>query len=81
MHPSSYDEWNELVYQLVKHCNAKNYGIQYWEIGNEIDYGEDGGCPYLFTAKDFNTYYTQTSTAVLKADPKAKVGGPALGYA
>jgi len=78
VHPTSYAEWDELVYQLVKHCRGKRYGIEYWEIGNEVDLGEPGGCPYLFTPDDFLTYYKHTAAAVLKADPNAKVGGPAL---
>jgi xylan 1,4-beta-xylosidase len=78
VHPSSYAEWDELVYQLVKHCSEKRYGIEYWEIGNEVDLGEPGGCPYLFSPDDFLVYYKHTSDAVLRADPKAKVGGPAL---
>jgi xylan 1,4-beta-xylosidase len=78
VHPSSYAEWEELVYRLVKHCREKKYGIEYWEIGNEPDIGEGGGCPYLFTPKDYNIYYKHTTDAILRADPKAKVGGPAL---
>src|SRR5437660_6578743 len=49
VHPTDYKEWEELIYQLVKHCNGdKKFEIEYWEIANEPDIGEDGGCPYLF---------------------------------
>ncbi len=78
--PANYGEWDELVYQLVRHCKEKNYGVEYWEIGNEVDIGEDGGCPYLFKPEDYQVYYTHTARAILKADPKAKVGGPALAW-
>jgi xylan 1,4-beta-xylosidase len=78
VHPSSYAEWEKLVYQLVKHCQEKGYGIEYWEITNEGDIGEGGGCPYLFTPKDYNIFYKHTADAIRRADPKAKVGGPAL---
>jgi len=78
VHPSSYPEWEELVYHLVKHCREKGYGIEYWEISNEGDIGEGGGCPYLFTPKDYLIYYKHTTDAIRRADPKAKVGGPAL---
>src|SRR5207302_1466876 len=38
-------------------------------------------CPYLFQAPDYLIYYDHTARAVRRADPKAKVGGPALaGY-
>jgi hypothetical protein len=79
--PSNQKEWDELVYQLVKHCKEKKYGIEYWELGNEGDIGEIGGCPYLYTPTNFLPFYKHTSDAILRADPKAKVGGPALsGY-
>jgi xylan 1,4-beta-xylosidase len=82
VHPTSYKEWDELIYRLVRHCNRdKKFGIEYWEIANEPDIGEDGGCPYLFQPADYVTYYEHTARAILRADPKAKVGGPALaGY-
>lgn len=81
VHPTSYREWEELVYRLVKYCRKKGYGIQYWEISNEGDIGEAGGSPYLFTPDDYVIYYTHTANAVRRADPAAKVGGPALaGY-
>ena len=82
VHPTDYEQWEELIFQLVSHCNTdKRFGIEYWEVANEPDIGEDGGCPYLFQAPDYVTYYSHTVSAVLRADPKAKVGGPALaGY-
>ncbi len=82
VHPSDYAEWEELVYQLVKHCNqARKFGIEYWEVANEPDIGEDGGCPYLFQPADYVIYYAHTVSAIRRADPRAKVGGPALaGY-
>jgi hypothetical protein len=59
----------------------RNFGVGYWEVGNEVDIGEDGGCPYRFKPEDYLVYYTRTAKAILAADPRAKVGGPALaGY-
>ncbi len=82
VHPNDYGEWEELISALVKHCNTeKRYGIEYWEISNEPDIGEDGGCPYLFEAPDYVIYYEHTAKAIWRADAKAKIGGPALaGY-
>ena len=82
VHPNDYEQWERLIENLVRHCNEdKRYGIEYWEVGNEPDIGEDGGCPYLFEPADYVTYYTHTAKAILRADAKAKVGGPALaGY-
>lgn len=77
--PSSYTEWEELIYQMVKHYNVqKKAGIRYWEVFNEPDIGEDGGCPGRFTPESYARYYTHTARAILKADPGARVGGPAL---
>jgi hypothetical protein len=78
VHPSNYQEWEQLIYQLVKHCNEeRKFGIVYWEVGNEGDIGEDGGCPYRFRPDDYVTYYAHTAAAILRADPAARVGGPA----
>jgi len=80
--PTSYTEWEQLISQLVKHCNRdKKYNIRYWEVGNEVDIGEPGGCPYKFTPRNYLAYYKHTVDAILRADPQVKVGGPALaGY-
>jgi hypothetical protein len=79
--PTDYAEWEELIYQLVKHCNQdRMFGIEYWEVGNEGDIGESGGCPYKFTPQNYVSYYQHTVRAIRRADPHAKVGGPALAY-
>jgi xylan 1,4-beta-xylosidase len=76
--PNNYAEWEELVYQTVKHFKEKSQNIRYWEISNEPDIGEDGGCPSRFTAENYPRFYERTVRAILRADPAAKVGGPAL---
>jgi hypothetical protein len=76
--PNSYTEWSELIFQMVKHYRDKGWKIQYWEVANEPDIGEDGGCPSRFTAENYPRFYEHTVKAVLRADPAAKVGGPAL---
>ena len=77
--PNSYTEWEQLIEHLVRHCNVeKKYGIQYWEVGNEVDIGESGGSPYKFTPDEYTQFYKHTADAILQADPQAKVGGPAL---
>lgn len=76
--PVSYDQWEELISAMVTHYKERGSQIRYWEISNEPDIGENGGCPYLFTPESYVRYYQHTAAAILRADPDARVGGPAL---
>jgi len=76
--PNSWQAWEDLISALVRHYNERGAGIQYWEVANEPDIGEDGGCPYRFKPDNYLPYYQHTAAAILRADPNAKVGGPAL---
>jgi hypothetical protein len=76
--PNNYDQWDELVYQLVRHYKERGTGVRYWEVANEPDIGESGGCPYRFKPDSYVRYYKHTAAAILRADPEAKIGGPAL---
>jgi Glycosyl hydrolases family 39 len=76
--PASYQQWERLIYEMVRHYKQRGSGIQYWEVANEPDIGETGGCPYLFTPENYARYYQHTAAAIRRADPTAKVGGPAL---
>lgn len=78
VYPTSWKEWDTLISRLVRHCNDNHFGIRYWEVGNEVNIGEGGGCPYLFRPQDYLVYYTHTVNAIRRADANAKVGGPAL---
>jgi xylan 1,4-beta-xylosidase len=78
--PNNYAEWSELIFQMVKHYRDQGWRIQYWEVANEPDIGEDGGCPSRFTAENYPPFYEHTVKAILRADASAKVGGPALAY-
>ena len=79
--PNDDEEWERLVSSLVKHYRDRDAGIRYWEVANEPDIGESGGCPYRFQPESYVRYYRQTAAAILRADPEAKVGGPALANA
>ena len=57
--PIDYDEWEKLIYSLVKHYRERGAGIRYWEVANEPDIGESGGCPYLFTPENYRRYYAR----------------------
>ena len=76
--PTDYGVWENLIEKLVKHYVDRKAGIRYWEIANEPDIGEDGGCPYRFRPDNYVHYYQHTASAILRADPQARVGGPAL---
>lgn len=76
--PTNWADWEELVYQTARHYKQRGSGIRYWEVGNEVDLQSGGGCPYHFTPANYPRYYQHTARAILKADPDARVGGPAL---
>jgi xylan 1,4-beta-xylosidase len=76
--PNDYDQWEKLIINLVRHYKDRKAGIRYWEVANEPDIGEDGGCPYRFKPDSYCRYYQHTVAAILRADPNALVGGPAL---
>ncbi|WP_153799012.1 GH39 family glycosyl hydrolase [Foetidibacter luteolus] len=78
--PNDYEAWGEFVADVVKHYIDMGAGIKYWEVGNEVDIGEDGGTPYRFKPDSYARYYKHTAAAILSADPAAKVGGPALAW-
>jgi len=79
--PADWDEWSKLVEALVRHCKERGPRVRYWEVMNEPDIGEMGGCPYLFRAENYPPFYERTAAAILRADPEARVGGPALANA
>jgi len=78
VYPNDWNAWETLVYELVLHYKDRGAGIEYWEVGNEGDIGAGGGCPYKFTPESYSTYYQHTVQAIRRADPNARVGGPAL---
>lgn len=73
--PKDYNKWGELIYQWVKH-SVDRYGKQeveswYWELWNEPDSKYWGG-----TVDEYCKLYDFAASAVKKALPSAKVGGP-----
>ncbi len=76
--PRDYGGWEDLVFHLVSHYKERGLKGLYWEIGNEPDIGETGGTPYRFQPANYVRYYKHTVTAILRADPDAHVGGPAV---
>ena len=77
--PSDVAEWQRVVAALVRRYSVDRPIVTHWEIGNETDIGENGGCPYLITnPRDYADYYRMTIEPILSTFPRAKVGGPAV---
>lgn len=76
--PTNYAAWEALISAMVTHYKERGLHGAYWEVGNEGDIGESGGSPYHFTPENYVRYYQHTVAAVLRADPGAHVGGPAI---
>jgi hypothetical protein len=77
--PSDVGEWQHVISQLVKRYSVDRPLVTHWEIGNEPDIGEHGGCPYLIPdPQDYGEYYSMTIRPILQAFPQARVGGPAV---
>jgi xylan 1,4-beta-xylosidase len=80
--PSNVEEWQQVIAALVKRYSIDKPIVTYWEIGNETDIGENGGCPYLITdPADYVQFYKLTIDPILKTFPDAKVGGTAVANA
>src|SRR5579883_2436942 len=62
--PSDYKQWDKLIYEMVRHYKQRGSNIRYWEVANEPDIGENGGCPYLFTPEGYARYYQHTVAAI-----------------
>lgn len=71
--PANYDAWEEFNYQWALHFNNK-YGITYFEIWNEPDFGEF----FSGSQSDYFKMYEYAVKGIRRAVPQAKVGGPAL---
>ncbi len=74
--PTSYPQWSELVYQVVRHLAAR-YGpgnVEHWdfEVWNEPDIGYWHG-----TLEQYEELYDYAAAGVKRALPGAQVGGPA----
>lgn len=77
--PSHWELWQDLIRALVRRYSLERPIVTHWEVGNEVDIGEMGGCPYLIPdPADYYAYYAATVEAILDVYPQAKVGGPGL---
>ena len=77
--PKSYEKWEELIFQWIKHCVSR-YGAEemstwWFECWNEPN------IPYWSgTRDDFFRLHDHTIHGIRRAFPGAKVGGPELAH-
>jgi len=56
--PNNVKRWQYIIGEMVKRYSVDNKYVTYWGIGNEINIGEWGGCPYKIPdANDYFEYY------------------------
>lgn len=75
--PRDNQRWQELMYQLARHC-VDRYGAEevaswYWELWNEPDIAYWRGTPEAYCA-----LYDHTVAGLTRALPGIRVGGPAV---
>lgn len=79
--PNDAEEYQNVIYELVKRYSVERPIVTHWEHVNEPDIGEQGGCPFLIpTAEENHELYSMMVKPILAACPKAKVGGPSMAY-
>lgn len=73
--------WIDLVTAYVAGAADRGVTIGYHEVYNEPDLRDERTAEPVFYAGDLDDYlelYRQTSRAIRRADPTARIGGPAL---
>lgn len=76
--PADVDEWQKVIFELVRRYSVERPLVTHWEVGNETDIGEAGGTPFLIPdPADYFAFYQMTIAPILRAFPAARVGGPA----
>jgi hypothetical protein len=67
---------------MVRRYSVERDIVTHWNVGNEVDIGENGGTPFLTpTVEAYTDFYRMTMPAIVQAAPHAKVGGPAVANA
>lgn len=76
--PADVAEWQRLIERMARRYSVDRDLVRYWEIGNETDIGERGGCPYLIPSpNEYKEFYDMTASAIRRVAGHVKVGGPA----
>jgi xylan 1,4-beta-xylosidase len=78
--PNNVDEYQKLIFQLVRRYSVEKPIVTHWEHANEGDIGWWGGCPFRFASlEESHEFYRLLTKPILAAFPEAKVGGPCPG--
>ena len=76
--PNDVPAWQNVLAKMVHRYSVERPIVTHWEIGNETDIGEHGGCPYLIKdPADYYQYYRMAIDPIRQAFPTARIGGPA----
>jgi xylan 1,4-beta-xylosidase len=77
--PTDRGEWQKVIAAVAKRYSVDLPIVTYWEVGNETDIGENGGCPMLVNSvDDYYSYYRTHVEAIRSVFPQARIGGPAM---
>jgi hypothetical protein len=77
--PNDVKEWQQLIGAMAKRYSVERKIVTHWNVGNECDIGENGGCPQLITKpEDYAEFYKMTTDPIVAVAPEAKIGGPAV---
>ncbi len=78
--PKDFEKWARICEHIIRHytegwADGYNWGIEYWEIWNEADGGEN---MWNGTPEQFYEFYTIAAKHLKVCFPKQKIGGPAF---
>lgn len=85
--PKDFAKWARICEHIIRHYNEGwadgfEYGIEYWEIWNEVDCrNPDGSSPtWQGTDEEFIEFYCVVAKYLKSCFPNLKIGGPAFSY-
>jgi len=76
--PSDYGQWEQYVYNVVKHCSDRypNVADWFWVFGNEPGVRQFS----MGTHEEYYTLYKHTLAGALRANPKIRIGAGSFAH-
>lgn len=65
----TFEQLVETAVEWVKYVKKKNYHVEYWQIGNEVDHHPD-----VLTREEYLECYQKIASAMKKVEPSIKIG-------